>query len=99
TRTEGISGRHRRIVWTVDDRDLKPSLQLTNVGRVPSLTTPTPMVPWAVPYDHRMTISPVRLQIDLRNSIYGPTGYLKWLEGNAAGRHNFARAMLRFFPQ
>ena len=98
TKTENISGPHRRIVWTVDDRDLKPSLQLINVGRIPSLTSPRPMVPWPVPYDHRMTISPLRLQIDLRNSIYGPNGYLNWLEVNAVGRQNFAKTMLRFFP-
>ena len=99
TKTENISGPHRRFVWTVDDADLKPALNTINVGRVPTLTSTRPMVPWPVPYDHRIIISPVRLQIDLRNSLYGPRGYLNWLEGNRTGRENFVKGMLRFFPR
>lgn len=98
TRCEQIKSPRRRIVWSVDSRDLKPSLQLVEVDRRDSLSSPRPMVPWSVPYDHQITISPLRLRIDLRNSMYGPKGYLKWLEDNPVGRQNFAKAMLRFFP-
>ncbi len=85
-------------MWTVDDEDLKPALQLIEVDEQPSLTSPTPMVPWPVRYGYRITISPLRLQIDLRNSMYGPKGYLKWLEGSRVGREYFIKSMLRFFP-
>ena len=98
TKREGIKGPRRRIVWSVDNRDLQPSLQLVKVDEQGSLTTPKPMVPWPVPYGYRITISPRRLQIDFRNSIYGPKGYLKWLEDNPVGRKNFVKAILRFFP-
>ncbi len=98
TKRENIKGRRRRIVWSVVSEDLKPALRLVNVDERDSLSSPNPMVPWPVPYGYRITISPLRLQIDLRNSMYGPKGYLKWLEGNPAGRWDFAEAMLRFFP-
>ena len=80
------------------DEDLRPALQLIKVDEQASITSPTPMVPWPVPYGYRMIISPLRLQIDLRNSMYGPKGYLKWLEGSPLGRQYFAKAISRFFP-
>ena len=99
TKIENISGRRRRIVWTVDDRDVQPALQLVKVNDQDSISSPKPMVPWPVPYGYRITIFPVRLQIDLRNSLYGPKGYLKWLEGNRAGRENITKCILRIFPR
>ena len=98
TKREKIKGPRRRIVWTVDNRALQPSLNLIKVDEQDSLSTPRPMVPWPVPYGYRIRISPLRLQIDFRNSIYGPNGYLKWLEGNRVGRERFAKSMSRFFP-
>ena len=98
TELEKIKGQPRRIVWTVVHKDLKPPLQLIKVDEKASLTSPKPMVPWPVPYGYRIIISPLRIQIDLRNSIYGAKGYLKWLEGNRIGRENFAMGMVRFFP-
>ena len=98
TKREKIAGARRRIVWSVESRDLKRSLQLVKVDEQDSLSSPKPMVPWPVPYGYRMTISPLRLQIDLRNSIYGPKGYLNWLGGSRVGRKRFAKLMLRFFP-
>ena len=56
------------------------------------------MVPWRVPYDHRFTIYPLRIQKDLYNSMYDPQGYLKWLEKNGVGRKHFVKTILRFFP-
>ena len=98
TKREKITGPRRRIVWSVVSGDLKPSLQLVKVNEKDSLSSPKPMVPWLVPFGYQITISPLRLRIDLRNSMYGPKGYLKWLEDNPVGRQNFAKAMLRFFP-
>ncbi len=98
TKREKIAGPRRRIVWSVDSKDLKPSLQLVKVDEQDSLSSPKPMVRWRVPYGYRITISPLRLQIDLRNSMYGPKGYLKWLEGSRVGREYFTKSMLRFFP-
>ena len=96
---EKSGGPRRRIVWTVVGEDRKPSLELMKVDEQSSLTSPRPMVPWAVPYGYRIIISPLRLQIDLRNSMYGPRGYLKWLEGSPSGREHFTMNMLRFFPR
>lgn len=91
----------RRIVWkvTADEEQTKLALELC-VDASPNLTSPNPMVPWPVPYDHRFTIRPIRLQEDLRESLSGPEGYLDWLKEpeNSKGRENFTRVIRMFFP-
>lgn len=88
-----------RVTWTVSSGGVRPSLKLVRDGPR-NISTVKPMVPWDVSYDHRLTVKPLRLQQDFRDSLYGPKGYLKWLERskNKKGRSNFAKGIVRFFP-
>jgi len=88
--------KQRRITWTVYASKRAIPIELDD--------RPTPQFlkksvrPWPVSYDCRALISVPRFQIDIIKSIYGPRGYLHYLQSDLAGRERFAKCMKVLFP-
>jgi hypothetical protein len=95
TRKEFAGQKHRRITWTV--HAIKRGSPIELVDHAPKLIKKS-VRPWPVSYDCRVVISVRELQIDIRRSIYGPKGYLRYLQSELAARENFARCMKVLYP-
>lgn len=90
----------RRITWTVLASSLPLPIELVPDRRISKKDRRRGLrPPWDVPYSHRFRISLRRLKTDAAKSIYGPTGYLAYLESSRDGREKFAKCMKTgFYP-
>lgn len=95
TRKEFKSRKHRRITWTVDHNERPNPIELDDC---PTKFLEKAVVPWRMSYDCRAIISVPTFQIDIVKSIYGPAGYLQWLQTDLKAREHFAKCMKIIFP-
>jgi hypothetical protein len=95
SRKEFFGQKHRQITWSVHAS--KRSSPIEVIDHAPKLFKRS-LRPWDVSYNCRVNISVRALQIDITNSIYGPTGYLQYLQSELAARENFARCMKVLYP-
>lgn len=94
-RKEFVGQKYRRITWSVHASRRSSPIEV--VDHAPKLFKKS-VRPWDVSYNCRVHISVRTFQIDITNSIYGPTGYLQCLQSELAARENFAKCMKVLFP-
>jgi hypothetical protein len=92
----GQGHQRRRITWTVYASRRSPPIGIIDY--------PTPqdfkrsLRPWPMSHNCRVKISVRSFQIDIVNSIYGPSGYLHDLKNDPVARERFARCMIHLYP-
>jgi hypothetical protein len=96
TKPKTLSGQRRRITWTVYASKRKPPIELIDYPK--PLFMKKTKTPWRVSYDCRIQISVRSLAADIGKSIYGPKGYLGYLQTDKSARERFAKCMVHYFP-
>ena len=96
-KTFGLRRRRRRVTWTIYAGKRRPAVEIVYYSK-PQQVKKTP-TPWPVFFDCRMKISVRSLQEDIIASIYGPSGYLQYLNSSRSARERFAKCMIDYFPQ
>jgi len=79
---------HRRITWTVGIYGRKKAIVLNDLGQ--NIKFRRTLTPWPVTYNARMKVSLTALRTDVIKSIYGPSGYLKFLISDSEAQSRFA---------
>jgi hypothetical protein len=95
-RKEYTGRKQRRITWSVHASRRKVPIEVLDFASQQFLRKT--LRPWPVHYNSRAIISVRTLQNDIIKSIYGPAGYLRLLEKDAAARERFAKCMKIIFP-
>jgi hypothetical protein len=96
TRKELTRHKRRRITWTVHASKRRVPIELVDFATPQFLKRS--LRPWQVSYNCRAVISVRTFQIDIIKSIYGATGYLRYLQSQLIARENFAKCMQVLFP-
>ena len=94
-----VPGPRRRVTWKVCAKRRNGALPIELVPVAPPRTLPSAHTPWRVEYDHIINIRIHHLKVDVVKSIYGPSGYLAWLEADRTARARFAQCMVEFYPK
>jgi hypothetical protein len=91
-------GKPRRLVtWSIHETEERPAIEMVDYSP-PRLLVQTRR-PWPVSYDCRIEVRVGSLAIDIVNSIYGQSGYLKHLQSDRKAREDFAKCMRNYFPR
>jgi hypothetical protein len=89
---------HRRprrlITWIVTAGRGRPPIQIAKVN--PAKQIQSAVTPWAVYYDHIVTVYLCNLAYDIKSSV---AKYLRHLEADSAARDNFEKCMSDYFPR
>jgi hypothetical protein len=95
-RKEYTGQKQRRVTWTVYPSKRTIPIELDDLTTPKYLTKS--VTPWDMSYDCRALISVRKIQIDIIRSIYGPKGYLGYIQSDLIGRESFAKCMKVLFP-
>jgi hypothetical protein len=95
-RKEYTGQKQRRITWSVHASRRKLAIEVLDLS--PQQFLRKTLRPWPVHYNCRAVISVSTFQSDIIKSIYGPMGYLRFLETDPSARERFAKCMKMIFP-
>jgi hypothetical protein len=84
----------RLITWIVTAGRGRPPIQIAEVN--PAKQIQSAVTPWAVYYDHIVTVYLCNLAHDIKSSV---ARYLRHLEADNAARDNFKKCMSVCFPR
>jgi hypothetical protein len=97
TKHETFKGQpRRRVTWTINASKRRPAIEVIDFQASKLLKKTT--TPWPVSYNCEIKISVRSFHADVVRSIYGPSGYLRYLQSDQEAQERFAKCMIEYFP-